>query len=312
MRTYIAVILGLWVGAGSGSAWADESEPSYEQIEDKVYHEVHGIGLLMDIFVPKSDPNGLAIVDVASGSYMSDRGKLRSHIKFGVFDEFCKRGYTVFAVRPGSMTKFSIPEMADHVKMGIRWVRLNQDKYNVKTERMGIVGASAGGHLASLVALTPDDGSPTAKEELLRQSTRVQAAAAFFPPADFLAWGKLNVDPDKTPGVPLMFKNILFPGPAVPRSPERLRDQMMKISPAHQVKADSPPFLLIHGDADPIVPLQQSQNFYAKLKERGVDAQLIIKPGGTHPWPTMHDEVVVAVEWMDGKLRDKPLAQSAP
>lgn len=298
---YLLVMLG-WVAAASIRA-DEKSAPPFTQKEDVVFADVHGIGLLLDIFTPVGEKNGLAIVDVVSGSFFSDRGKLRAHVKFGVYDEFCAKGYTVFAVRPGSMTKFAIPEMADHVKMAIRWVRLNHEKFGVNTDRMGIVGASAGGHLASLVALTPDDGSPTSTDPLFRQSCRIQAAAVFFPPADFLAWGDINVDTNKTPGLPIMFKNIIFAGPAVPRSPERLKEQIMKISPAHQVKENSPPFLLIHGDADPIVPLQQSKIFFQRLKEKGVDAELIIKPGGEHPWPTLRDEVKIAVQWVDSKLR---------
>jgi len=290
-----------------------EEKPSsiYNQKQDVVFADVHGIGLLLDVFTPVAEKNGLAIVDVVSGNFFSDRSKLHLHERFGVYEEFCAKGYTVFAVRPGSMTKFAIPEMADHVKMAIRWVRLNHEKLGLNTDKIGIVGASAGGHLASLVALTPDDGSPTSTDPLFRQSCRVQAAAVFFPPADFLAWGNINVDTNKTPGLPIMFKNIIFAGPAVPRSPERLKEQIMKISPAHQVKEDSPPFLLIHGDADPIVPLQQSKIFFERLKEKGVDAELIIKPGGTHPWPTIRDEVKIAVNWIDGKLRGDAAGKSA-
>ena len=296
------------VSAGRG---AETPSKICEQREDVVYGDIHGIGLLLDIFTPIGEKNGLAIVDVASGNYFSDRGKVRQHRSFGVYDEFCAKGYTVFAVRPGSMTKFAIPEMADHVKMAIRWVRLNHEKFGLNTDKIGIVGASAGGHLASLVALTPDDGSPTSPDPLFRQSCRTQAAVAFFPPADFLAWGDINVDTKKNPGVPLMFKNIIFAGPAAPRSPERLQQQLIKISPAHQVTTTSPPFLLIHGDADPIVPLQQSKVFYERLKEKGVDAELIIKPGGEHPWPTLQEEVKIAVNWMDGKLRGETVAKAA-
>lgn len=281
---------------------ADETKP-YVQVENLVYHEVHGIGLLMDTFTPTGPKNGMAIVDVVSGSFFSDRGKLSAHVKFKVYDEFCSHGYTVFAVRPGSMTKFAIPEMADHIKLGIRWVRLHAKEYGIESDKIGIVGASAGGHLASLVALTGDDGSPTAKIPILQPSCRVHAAAVFFPPTDFLSWGGRDIDTDANPGIPIMFKNIIFAGPAVPRSPERLREQVIKISPVHQVHEDSPPFLVIHGDADPVVPLQQSEVFVAKLKEKGVPCQFIIKPGGTHPWPTMHEEVKIAVDWMDRQLR---------
>jgi acetyl esterase/lipase len=308
---WLTSLWGLFLGAGASEVVGEEtaSKP-YKQTENLVFHEVHGIGILMDIFEPTAGKNHLAVVDVASGSYFSDRGKIRQHQKFRVYDEFCEKGYTVFVVRPGSMTKWAIPEMADHIKMGIRWVRSHDDEYGLDTKRMGIVGASAGGHLASLVALTGDEGIANSKDPLLRESCQVQACAAFFPPADFLAWGDVQVDPDKTPGVPLMFKNILFAGPAVPRSPDRLRDQMMKISPAHQVKSTSPPFLLFHGDKDPVVPLQQSKIFFSKLQEKGVDSQLIIKEGGEHPWPTLHEEVKVAVEWMDKKLRGGSVAST--
>lgn len=290
----------LWA-TSVGTAVADQTK-SYTHTPDVVFAEVHGIGLLMDIFTPTGDRNGLAIVDVASGSYFSDRGKVRQHEKFGVYQEFCGKGYTCFTVRPGSMTKFSIPEMADHVKLAIRWVRMHAQEYGLDVSRIGIVGASAGGHLASLVAMTGDDGSPTAKEPIHRHGCRVQALIAFFPPTDFLAWGDMKVDPEKTPGVPLMFKNILFAGPAVPRSPERLKAQMMKISPAHNIPENCPPVFLVHGDADPVVPLQQSKLFHERLVAQGVDVTFIIKAGGEHPWPTLNDEIKLAVDWMDTKI----------
>lgn len=292
-------------------ASAQEDAKSYHHKPDFVFHEVHGVGLMMDVFTPKEGPNGLAVVDVVSGSYFSDRGKLRQHEKFGVYQEFCAKGYTVFAVRPGSMTKFSIPEMADHVKTAIRWVRMNADEYGLDASdgvRVGIVGASAGGHLASLVATTPDDGTPSAREKLHRYGSRTQALIAFFPPTDFLAYGDMKVDTDKAPGLPTIFKGIMFPGPPIPRTPEQLKAQMTKISPAHQIRSDCPPVLLIHGDADPTVPLQQSQVFYDRLVEKGIDAKFIVKPGGGHPWPTLHEEVRIAVEWMDGKLRGGAVA----
>ena len=84
---------------------AVETAP-YRQIQNVVYEEVHGIGLLMDIFVPTGQKNGLAIVDAVSGAFHSDRGKLGDHVKAGIFEIACRKGFTVFAVRPGSVTKF--------------------------------------------------------------------------------------------------------------------------------------------------------------------------------------------------------------
>jgi dipeptidyl aminopeptidase/acylaminoacyl peptidase len=59
---------------------------------------------------------------------------------------------------------------------------------------------------------------------------------------------------------------------------------------------------LIHGDADPLVPLQQSEAMLAALKQAGVPAELIVKPGGGHPWPTLHEEVQVMADWFDKQL----------
>jgi len=74
---------------------------SYDQKIDVVYGEVHGTGLLMDVFTPKGKSNGLAIIDVVSGAFFSDRGKIREHTMGRIYQIFCARGYTVFALRPG-------------------------------------------------------------------------------------------------------------------------------------------------------------------------------------------------------------------
>jgi dipeptidyl aminopeptidase/acylaminoacyl peptidase len=66
----------------------------------------------------------------------------------------------------------------------------------------------------------------------------------------------------------------------------------------------APPFLIIHGDADPVVPLDQSKKLLAALEAAGVPAELIIKEGGAHPWPTIHEEVQVMSDWFDKQLAD--------
>jgi len=68
------------------------------------------------------------------------------------------------------------------------------------------------------------------------------------------------------------------------------------------VKTKPVPFLIFHGDADPLVPLQQSQKLVAALKAAGGSAELIVKPGGGHPWLTLPDEVKVMADWFDQRL----------
>jgi hypothetical protein len=206
----------------------DSSSLPYDQKMDVVYGEVHGTGLLMDVFTPKGKANGLGIVDVVSGNYNSDRRKIRDHILAQVYSIFCSHGYTVFAVRPGSRTRYTAPEMEAHVKTGIRYVKQHAVEYKIDPDRLGLTGASAGGHLATLAAVTPEEGNPNADSPLLRQNTRVKAAAVFFPPTDFLDWD----------GKPADFKtlgDLLFLGGAQGHSEGEIKERAAQISPARLV-----------------------------------------------------------------------------
>jgi acetyl esterase/lipase len=276
------------VGLVPALAWA---EAPYVQHEDVVYGEVHGVALVMDVFVPTGANNGRGIVDVASGAWYSDRGKINDHKRAQMYDIFCGKGYTVFAVRPGSITKFSAAEMVVHLKLGIRWVKERAGKYGIEAESLGLTGASAGGHLACLAAVTPDEAAGG------KLGTHVKAAAVFFPPTDFLAYG--GNPPDFRS--PRTRRLVTPPGGAEP-SDEEMKERLTQISPARLVTSKAPPFLLIHGDADILVPLQQSEVMLEALKKSGVPAELIVKKGGGHPWPTIHEEVRLLADWFDGKL----------
>jgi acetyl esterase/lipase len=275
------------------AAAAVAAEPPYTQTKNVVYAEVDGVGLVLDVFAPTGKPNGIGLVDVASGAFHSDRGKIEDHRRARVYDIFCGKGYTVFAVRPGSITKFNLPEMAANLKKGIAWVKSQADEYKIDPNRLGVMGASAGGHLASLVAVTAD------------AATAVKAAGVFFPPTDFLDYRGTKVD-ENTPKADLeRLKRFVASAGSEPASISELVESLRKISPALLVTDKSPPFLIIHGDADPLVPLEQSKKLLAALEGAGVPAELIVKAGGAHPWPTIHEEVQVMADWFDKRLAEK-------
>lgn len=302
-RRLAAVILALIVIVTASSV-ALAAEP-YVQKMNVVYAETDGIGLLMDIFTPAEEKNGLAIVDIASGAWHSDRGKINDHKRAQMFTIMCSRGYTVFAVRPGSITKFTAPEMLANLKTAIRWVKAHADEYEIDPDQLGLCGASAGGHLACLVSTTGEDGSPDAKEPLDQYSTRVAAAVAFFPPTDFLKWAGREVNLQNSGPISRIVNGLAFPRGAGELSDEELKKGIEAISPARLVTSQCPPLLLVHGDADPIVPLQQSQLMTEALEAAGVETKLIVKKGGGHPWPTIHEEVKLAADWFDDHLAAK-------
>lgn len=282
----LATLLALVLGAATLRA----ADAPYAQTKNIVFAEVDGVGLVLDVFTPTGKPNGLAIIDVASGAFHSDRGKIEDHRRAQMFDIFCGKGYTVFAIRPGSITKFSLAEMAKNLKQGISWVKEHADEYKIDPTRLGLMGASAGGHLASLVSVTADD------------KTAVKATGVFFPPTDFLEYRGQKLDDNTSKQHIELVKRFVYPAGATPASTSELIEKLKQVSPALLVTAKAPPFLIIHGDADPLVPLDQSEKLIAALKTAGVPCELIVKKGGAHPWPTIHEEVKVMADWFDKQL----------
>jgi acetyl esterase/lipase len=280
-------------------------DPLFAQHQNVVYAEVHGVGLVMDIFVPKGEKNGLAVVDVVSGAWHSDRGKIRDHMLTQTFHTLCRKGYVVFGVRPGSITKFSALEMRDHVNQGIRWVKDHAKEYGVDPERLGMMGASAGGHLACLTAMTASDGSEVDGKKPPFGDTRVKAVAVFFPPTDFLMFGDKPAGLHSEDRISKLTRRLVGIESTVEPGAEDVTKMLTQISPARLVTPKAPPLLLIHGDADPVVPLQQSEVMVEAYKKAGVPVELVIKKGGAHPWLTIHEEVKVLSDWFDKQLAGK-------
>lgn len=301
----LLAVLSTMMGSAVAEEGADEGDEPYVQTMNVVYGETEGVGLVMDVFVPKGANNGIGIVDIASGAWHSDRGKIRDHKRAQIFDIMCERGFTVFAVRPGSLPKFTLSEMHQHVEEAIRWIKAHHADYGIDPDRLGLCGASAGGHLASLTGVTAKKGNPDSDDPLKQQSTEVAAVVAFFPPTDFANWG--GKPQDLSPGsrwVRNSGRRVL--GDKLDEmTAEEIVETVKSISPRQLVTSDAPPFLLIHGDSDFIVPLQQSEVFRDALEDAGVSVELIVKPGGGHPWPTIHEEVAIATDWLEAQLLGK-------
>jgi acetyl esterase/lipase len=274
---------------------------------DVIYGRKFGLALTMDVFTPKK-PNGLGVIFVVSGGWFSRPDMINARF----WSEPLSRGYTVFAVVHGSQPKFTTDEIVEDMHRAVRFIRHNAKRFGIDPDRIGIMGASAGGHLSLMMATAGKPGDKKATDAVDRESSAVQATGVFFPPTDFLNWGKegnelidRQLQPPFTAAVDYHEfdkKRALF----VPVTDKgRLREIARAISPIYHVKEGSAPALIIHGDKDKLVPLQQAERIMAKYKECKVPAKLVVREGAAHGWPTIVDDVKLIADWFDEHLRKK-------
>lgn len=308
MRRSILTLLIASVLPGPVSA----AEPAkFSRTEDVIYGRKFGTALTLDVFKPEN-PNGVGLVFVVSGGWFS----AHEAINLGFIQPFLDRGYTVFAVVHGSQPKFTIDEVLQDMHRAVRFIRLHAKDYGIDPDRIGIYGGSAGGHLSLMQGTAGNEAAPEPKDDVDRTSSRVQAVACFFPPTDFLNYGKegeiaLGTGVLKDFRAPFDFAELK----AIPGAPpwhtrfELVTDEQKRqeigrqISPVTHVTADDPPMLLVHGDADALVPIQQAQLMVDALKKAGVEAELVTREGQGHGWATIGQDLTLFADWFDKHLR---------
>lgn len=288
-------------------------EPTYTRTADVIYGRKFGTALTFDVFTPKKDPNGAAIVAVVSGGWFSSHEAIDSPFIMPVVLEHVRRGYTVFTVVHGSQPKFTIPECVADMNRALRFIRSRAKEYGIDPERIGITGGSAGGHLSLMIGAAGTTGDPKAKDPVDRVSSRVQAVGCYYPPTDFLNYGEKGKDAVGR-GILANFKAAFDVREMDPKTKalertmsddEKLLELGRRISPITHVSADDPPTLIIHGDADKLVPIQQAETFLAKLKEAGVATELVVKKGAAHGWPDLAKDHAIIADWFDKHLARK-------
>jgi len=266
----------------------------FERTEDVIYGRKFGTALTLDVFQP-AKPNGAGIIFMVSGGWFSSHDA----ISVNKLQPFLDRGYTVFSVVHGSQPKFTIPEIIDDIHRAVRFIRHNAGKYGVDPHRLGITGGSAGGHLTLMMAVKGGSGKPDAKDPVDRESSAVQCGACFFPPTDFLNYGEPGED---AVGVGRLkaFKPAFGP---LSDTAEGRQELGHEISPIYFIQSNTPPVLIIHGDADKLVPIYQAQMFVKRCEELGVKARLIVREGKAHGWPGINQDLPILADWFDVHLR---------
>lgn len=268
--------------------------PKFTRTKDVIYGRKFGTALTLDLFRPEK-PNKCAVIFVVSGGFFSSHDAINA--KF--YAPLLERGYTVFAVVHGSQPRFHIPEITQDIHRAVRFIRHNASTYGVDVNKFGITGASAGGHLSLTMGTQGGPGRSEAKDPVERESSAVQAVACFFPPTDFLNWGE---DGEDAVGVGRLIKFKPAFGPRADASEDR-RTLGKEISPINFVTSNSAPTLIIHGDLDRLVPIQQAKIFEERCRKENVRCKLIVKEGKDHGWRDMDQDMALCADWFDEQLR---------
>jgi acetyl esterase/lipase len=285
-----AALICLWLAA---SAWT-QNQPDYSRTEDVIYGRKFGTALTLDVLQP-ARTNGFGIIFMVSGGFFSSHDAISP----GFCQPLLERGYTVFAVVHGSQPRFIIPEIEQDIHRAVRFIRHNAAHYGVDAGHLGITGGSAGGHLSLTIGTQGGQGQEAAKDPVDRESSAVQAVACFYPPTDFLNWGKPGED-GVGYGPTEKFKPAFGPRSD---TAEGRQDLGKEISPINFITSNLPPTLIIHGDADKLVPLYQARIFQKRCQEAGAPCKLIVREGKDHGWPGMDKDMAVFADWFDEHLR---------
>jgi acetyl esterase/lipase len=213
---------------------------------------------VLDLYFPSSDGPWPAAVYVHGGSWM--HGDKSEALMFA--HQMTAQGFLVVSINYRLYPSGTFPAMIQDVKCAIRFLRANAVQFNLDPERIGAIGPSAGGHLVSLLG-TSDAASGWDVGEYPEHSSRVQAVIAMAAVTD-LTRPFPNADIETMKLIGFGEHNVL------------------QASPVNHVTSDDPPFLLIHGDRDDVVPVEQSQLMYDRLVQANVPAQLVIVQNANH------------------------------
>ena len=258
-------------------------------VRDVIYGHRDGMALTYDVFKPKK-PNGALVVNMVSAGWNSKWGPPEE--RQARYQWLIDKGFTVVALYHASAPRFQVTDAVTDIRLGLRHIKLHAKDYGADPARIGVWGASAGGHLSLVAGMMADDGDPSAANPLERSSNRVKAVVAYFPPTDL---DTLLGERKKQGSID--FDNAL----------------RKTISPIHFVDAKDSPALIISGGADKGVPIAQSETMKAALDKAGVRNELKIYPEADHDFyvkgdPARTDAIAteamnMMVAWFEKELK---------
>jgi acetyl esterase/lipase len=254
-----------------------------------IYGHKDGMALTYDVF-HSAEPNGAAVLFMVSGGWFSIWMPPEQRLPW--FQALLDAGFTVFAVHHGSAPRFKVPDAVSDVRAAVRHVKTNAADYGIDADRLGVYGGSAGGHLSLMLGLN-SEANPDLPAEGRRSlgpyyheaqgDGRVAAVVAYFPPVDLRG---------------LVGPSERFPALNFPES------EAASFSPIQFVSNDDPPILLVHGDADELVPISNSEILAQALDAAGVVHDFVTIEGAGHGFqgPDRAQASRAMVSWFEQHL----------
>ncbi len=286
-----------------GSALAVEvDEPA--SFPDLTYATVGDEKLKLDLVVPKTPGPHPCVVCFHGGAWRAgDRkdltkptlfapGGKEKGVEFSLLDMLARKGYAAASVSYRLAPRAKFPAQIEDAKSAVRFLRTNAEKYDLDGDRFAALGFSAGGHLAALLGVT--DSTAGFDGKLYPDvSSQVQVVIDYFGPTQLSLFAE-------TPGV-----NDVFMVPLLGRECRTDPKLYAKASPIEYVTKAAPPTLIIHGNADFIVPIIHSERFYEKLKAAGVKTEFLTMKGRGHGWTgdATEESAKALVKFLDENLK---------
>jgi acetyl esterase/lipase len=247
----------------------------------------------LDLYVPESEHPLPVIIWVHGGGWQGGSKDGCPPLRAG----YTEKGFAVASIGYRLSGDAVFPAQIEDCKAAIRWLRAHAEEHNLDPERFGVWGSSAGGHLVALLGTSGDvedfDVGPH-----LDQLSRVQAVCDYYGPTDFKVFVTTpryeSHARDNSPEAKLLGGAVL-----------ENSDKVARVNPITYVGDDDPPFLIVHGDKDGTVPLNQSQLLFDALKEAGVPVHFHTIHGAGHGGPAFNERPIADMvrEFFEKRLK---------
>ncbi|MES2568479.1 MAG: alpha/beta hydrolase [Verrucomicrobiota bacterium] len=235
--------------AGYGPPHANE-----KILRNVLFASPRGHALHMDLYVPKTVSPAPVVIWIFGGSWKF--GSKGYHVNVR---DLSRYGIAVAAIQYRLSATAPYPAQLEDCQAALRWLRTHGRSVGIDPRRIGVSGESAGGHLAALLGT-------------IEKTPRIRAVCSLYAPTDLVSLGRQYADPERPSDI-----ERLLGGPI-----EKKLKLAALASPVSHAGPSAPPFLLIHGEQDRLVPLEQSLELQSRLLRSGIKARLIVVPGKKH------------------------------